>query len=91
MISWNPKGDLVGVNTKNHINIIEHREDNIFLDKNIYESSFSPKFIWVDDNSFTALCSNSRKSPKMLKLWDLRKIQEDNSNEGEISSINIES
>ena len=61
------------------------------MEKNINESSFSPKFIWVDDNSFTAICSNSMKSPKMLKLWDLRKIKEDNSNEGEISSMNKES
>ena len=92
MISWSPKGDLVGVTTKKqYINILDHREENIFLKKHINDGPFSPKFVWVDDNSFAAVCSSqSKKEPKMLKLWDLRKIKEDNSNEGEIASINIE-
>ena len=92
MISWNPSGALVGVTTEKHyINILDYREENMLLKKHINDSSFSPKFVWVDDNSFAAICSsNERKNFKMLKLWDLRKIKEDNSISGEIASIIIE-
>ena len=46
MISWNSKGDLVGVNSKNKfINIFDHPKSNkMIFNQNINDSVDSPKF-----------------------------------------------
>ena len=92
MIEWNPKGDLIGVTTKKqYINIIDSREKNIIFKKQINTGHFTPKFVWVDDNSFAVIGSSiNDKSQKMLKLWDIRKIKEGETDNGEKASINIE-
>ena len=87
MIEWNPKGDLIGVTTiKKYINIIDPREKNIILKKEISNGHFSPKFVWVDDNSFAVICSSSKNKPKKLILWDIRKIKENEIEKGEQES-----
>ena len=92
MIEWNPKGDLIGVTTeKKYINIIDSREKNIILKKKISISCFTPKFVWVDDNSFAVIGSSMNdKSSKNLKLWDIRNIKEGETDKGEKASVQID-
>ena len=92
MIEYNPKGDLIGITTtKQYMNILDPRQQSIILKKEINKGHFTPKFVWVDDNSFAVIGSNLKnKSQKMIKLWDIRKIKEGDTDKGEIASVTIE-
>ena len=56
----------------------------------INESFQAAKFSWVDDNQFVTTSWTKNKA-KMLKLWDIRKVKEDLSSEGELTSVKIDS
>ena len=46
--------------------------------------------VGFDDNLFVTTGYDNKKSSKMLKLWDIRKLNNNNLlNEGEITSIKI--
>ena len=90
MISWNSSGDLVGVTTKNKlINIFDPRNNKMILRQLISEDYVSPKFGWIDNNLFVTTGYDKAKKGKMLKLWDIRKQNNNSLNEGEITSIKI--
>ena len=91
MISWNPKGDLVGVSTKNKfMNIFDPRNNKIILRQNINDGVVSPKFGWIDNNLFVTTGYDNEKSKNMLKLWDIRYQNNNLLNKGEIISIKID-
>ena len=87
MISWNPKGDLVGVSTKNKfINIFELRNNKMIFKQNINEDFAPPKFGWIDNNLFVTTGYENKRDRKILKLWDIRKQSNYLLNEGELTS-----
>ena len=89
-ISWNPNGTLISfcANFKN-INIFETRNNKIIFNFQINEMYKSSKFVWVDNNLLVTTSWN-KNGEKMLKLWDIRKVNDDYSNQGEITSIIVD-
>ena len=84
MISWSPNGNLIGVSTKNKsINIFDPRKKEMILKKIINEGNIFAKFVWVDNNLFASTGWNKKRYANFLKLWDIRKINE------EITSIEL--
>jgi len=84
MVLWNPNGNLIGVTSKNKfINIYDIKDNNIILQKQINELSFTSKFDWIDDNSFVTT-GWDKNEDKLLKIWDLK------NNQNEISSTKID-
>ena len=52
-LDWNTVGSLVGVTTKKKmVNIFDPRANKSVFVSQIYESPRSPKFTWVEDNTF---------------------------------------
>ena len=89
-VAWNPNGTLVGATTKNKmINIFDPRANKMILKQHINEGFQSAKFAWVDDNSFVTTSWN-KGGAKMLKLWDVRKVKEDLSSEGEVTGLQMD-
>ena len=85
-VSWNPNGILIGATTKSdNINIFDTRDKNICLTKNINECVLSSKYVWVDDHYFSTLSWTNKNDCRILKLWDMNKLDK------EINSINIDS
>ena len=76
IVTWNPKGVLIGATTKKkNINIFDpraKRKEPIHKQK-INESFMgTSKFVWIDDNLFaTTSWDNDQKE---LKIWDIREI-----------------
>ena len=90
-IQWNPNGTLIGAATKKkNINIFDPRANKLIMNHLINESFQAAKFSWVDDNQFVTTSWTKNKA-KMLKLWDIRKVKEDLSSEGELTSVKIDS
>ena len=89
-LDWNSNGSLVGVtNKKKAINIFDPREKKSVLVTQIYESPRSPKFTWVGDNTFITI-GFSKQNVKELKLWDLRKVNEEMKSEGLVQKVVID-
>ena len=90
-ISWNPNGTLIGAITSfKFINIFDPRNnDNNIYEYQISESQIDSKFVWIDNTSFVSISSKENEG-KMLKLWDIRRIQKDINSEGEIISKQID-
>ena len=89
-LDWNSNGSLVGVtNKKKTINIFDPREKKSVLVTQIYESPRSPKFTWVGDNTFITI-GFSKQNVKELKLWDLRKVNEEMKSEGLVQKVVID-
>ena len=85
-VSWNPNGFLIGASTKyKNMFIFEHRIKEKVFKIEINEGKISSKFTWVDENKFVTTSWNNKKNSKMLKLWDIRNIE----NKEEIISMNI--
>jgi hypothetical protein len=90
LVSWNPNGTLIGATTKNKfINIFDPRANKKILKHQINEAFQSAKFAWID-NQTIATTSWSKTGAKMLKLWDIRKVKEDLTSEGEVTGVQID-
>ena len=87
---WNPNGALLGAVTKNKmINIFDPRANKMVLKQQVNEAFQSAKFTWTDNDTFVTSSWN-KTGAKILKLWDVRKVKEDLSSEGEVFSIQID-
>ena len=90
LVSWNPNGTLIGATTKNKfINIFDPRANKMILKHQINEAFQSAKFAWLDNETF-ATTSWNKTGAKMLRLWDIRKVKDDLSSEGEVAGVQID-
>ena len=90
LVGWNPNGTLIGATTKNKfINIFDPRANKMILKQQINEAFQSAKFAFLDNETFVTN-SWTKSGAKMLKLWDVRKVKEDLTSEGEVSSLQID-
>jgi len=90
LVQWNPNGTLIGATTKNKmINIFDPRTNKMILKQQINEAFQSAKFAWVENDTFVTT-SWTKTGAKMLKLWDVRKVKEDLTCEGEVTSVQID-
>ena len=90
MVQWNENGTLLGVTTKNKfMNVFDPRANKMIFKQQINEAFQSAKFAWVDSNLF-ATTSWNKAGAKLLKLWDVRKVKEDLTSEGELTSLQID-
>ena len=90
-VQWNPNGILLGAATKKkNINIFDPRANKMIMNHPINETFQAAKFSWVDDNQFVTSSWNKTKA-KMLRLWDIRKVKEDLTSEGEVASVKVDS
>ena len=85
-VYWNPNGSLIGATTKDKFITIFDPRDNkkIIYKQKISQNIGSPKFVWFDNDIFSTT-SPENNDDSLLKLWDIRK--ENN----EINSIIIKS
>ena len=90
LVSWNPNGTLIGATTKSKmINVFDPRANKMILKHTINEAFQSAKFAFLDNETFVTT-SWTKSGAKMLKLWDVRKVKEDLTSEGEVSSLQID-
>ena len=90
LLGWNPNGTLIGSTTKNKfMNIFDPRANKMVLKQQINEAFQSAKFAFLDNETFVTT-SWTKSGAKMLKLWDVRKVKEDLTSEGEVSSLQID-
>ena len=89
-LSWNPNGALIGVTCKNKfINIFDPRANKMILKHQINEAFQSSKFAWLDNDTFVTTGWN-KAGAKQLRLWDIRKVKEDLTCEGEVTGVQID-
>ena len=89
-VQWSPNGTLVGATTKKKtINIFDPRANKMIMNHIINEQFQAAKFAWTDNETFVT-SSWTKTKAKMLKLWDIRKIKDDLSSEGEVTSVKID-
>ena len=89
-LHWNENGSLLGITTKNKfVNIFDPRTNKMVIKQQINEAFQSAKLAWVDSNLY-ATTSWNKAGAKLLKLWDVRKVKEDLTNEGELTSVQID-
>ena len=89
-LSWSPNGVLVGATLKNKfMEIFDPRANKMIFKHQINEAFQSAKFTWVSNETF-ATTSWNKGGAKQLKLWDIRKVKEDLSSEGELTGIQID-
>ena len=89
-VSWSPNGALIGVTTKNKfMNIFDPRAKKMIFKHQINEAFQSSKFAWIDNETF-ATTSWNKGGAKQLKLWDIRKVKDDLSSEGELTMTQID-
>ena len=85
-VSWNPDGFLIGATTyRKQFHIFDPRNNNSTIFKKQISEYFKSKFTWVDNNMFLTINWNKEGKYKLLKLWDIKKF------DNEISSIKIDS
>ena len=90
LVGWSPNGALIGATTKNKfINIFDPRANKMILKQQINEAFQSAKFAWLDNDNFVTTGWN-KSGGKLLKLWDVRKVKEDLSSEGEVTSLQVD-
>ena len=76
-VSWNPNGVLIGATTKNKfVHIFDPRNNKEIMKHQINEGFQSAKMAWIDNDTFVTTSWN-KAGMKMLKLWDIRKVNED--------------
>ena len=56
----------------------------------INEQFQAAKFAWVDNDQFVTTSWTKNKA-KMMRLWDIRKVKDDLTSEGEVMSVKIDS
>ena len=90
LVGWSPNGALIGATTKNKfINIFDPRANKMILKHQINEAFQSAKFAWINNEQFVTTSWN-KAGAKMLRLWDVRKVKEDLSSEGEVTGVQID-
>ena len=90
LVSWSPNGNLIGVTSKDkYMNIFESRTNKIICKQKITDFRFNPKFAWIDNNLFVTT-NETNHSNQELKLWDIRKLNNNSSSQSEITSIQID-
>ena len=88
-VSWSPNGVLIGATTKNKfMNVFDPRNNKTVMKHQINEQFQSAKFGWIDNDTFVTTSWN-KAGMKMLKLWDLRKVNEDLTS-SEVTSVQID-
>ena len=88
--SWNPNGCLIGVTTKNKfLNIFDPRSNKLIFKQQVNEQFQAAKFAWLDNDQVVTTGWNKAGS-KVIKIWDVRKVKEDLSSEGEVTSLQID-
>ena len=89
-VSWSPNGALLGATTKNKLmEVFDPRANKMVLKHQINEAFQSAKFAWIDNDRFVTTGWN-KGGAKQLKLWDVRKVKEDLSSEGEVTGVQID-
>ena len=90
LVAWNPNGTLIGAtNKKKNINIFDVRANKMILKHQINDAFQAAKFAWANNEQFVTTSWN-KAGAKMLKLWDIRKVKGDLTNEGEVLSEKID-
>ena len=76
-VNWSPNGVLIGSTTKNKfMHVFDPRNGNAILKTQINEGFPSAKFAWIDNDTFVTTSWN-KAGAKQLKLWDIRKVNQD--------------
>ena len=89
-VSWSPNGALLGATTKNKLmEVFDPRANKMILKHQINEAFQSAKFAWIDNDTFVTTGWN-KGGAKQLRLWDVRKVKEDLTCEGEVTSVQID-
>ena len=88
-VSWSPNGVLIGAATKNKfMHVFDPRNNKVIMKHQINEGFPSAKFGWIDNETFVTTSWN-KAGMKLLKLWDLRKVNEDLTS-SEVTSVQID-
>ncbi len=88
-LNWSPNGVLVGATTKNKfMQVFDPRSNKLIMKHQINEVIQSSKFAWIDNDTFVTTSWN-KAGMKQLKLWDLRKVNEDLTS-SEVTSTQID-
>jgi hypothetical protein len=88
-LNWSPNGVLVGATTKNKfMQVFDPRSNKLIMKHQINEVFQSAKFAWIDNDTFVPTSWN-KAGMKQLKLWDLRKVNEDLTS-SEVTSTQID-
>ena len=88
-VSWSPNGVLVGATTKNKfMHVFDPRNNKVIMKHQINEGFQSAKFGWIDNDTFVTTSWN-KAGMKVIKLWDLRKVNEDLTS-SEVTSAQID-
>ena len=69
--------------------VFDPRANKMVLKHQINEAFQSAKFAWIDNDRFVTTGWN-KGGAKQLKLWDVRKVKEDLSSEGEVTGVQID-
>ena len=89
-VSWSPNGALIGATTKNKfMNVFDPRANKMLFKHQVNEAFQAAKFAWLDNDTFVTTGWN-KAGAKLLKLWDVRKVKEDLTSEGEVTSLQID-
>ena len=88
-VAWSPNGVLIGATTKNKfVKVFDPRNNKLIMKHQINEGFKSAKFAWVDNDTFVTTSWNKAGS-KLLKLWDIRKVNQDLTS-SEVTSTSID-
>ena len=88
-VAWSPNGVLIGATTKNKfVQVFDPRNNKLIMKHQINEAFQSAKFAWVDNDTFVTTSWNKAGS-KLLKLWDIRKVNQDLTS-SEVTSTSID-
>ena len=90
LVRWNQNGTLIGATNENkNINIFDVRYNKMIFKHQINEAFQAAKFAWVNNEQFVTTSWN-KAGAKMLKLWDIGKVKEDLTSEGEVLEEKID-
>ena len=89
-LNWSPNGSLLGLTTKGkNMMVFDPRSNKLIFKHQINEAFQAAKFAWLDNQSFATTGWN-KAGAKLLKLWDVRKVKDDLTSEGEYASLQID-
>ena len=76
-VNWSPNGVLIGATTKNKfMHVFDPRNNKQILKHQINEGFQSAKFGWIDNDTFVTTSWN-KVGKKVIRLYDIRKVNED--------------
>ena len=89
-VNWSPNGSLLGLTTKGkNMLVYDPRSNKLMFKHQINEAFQAAKFAWLDNERFVTTGWN-KSGAKLLKLWDVRKVKDDLSSEGEVASLQVD-